>query len=82
MRERIAYLAQVGEIFDEWNSNANDVYVLAKPLVDLGERFNQTKDVSMAEEIHGRIKQLMEAEESYLPKVLEQIVWHWDEVRE
>lgn len=82
MKERIFYLAEKGEISDEWIPYANDVYVLAKPLVDLGERFNQTKDVSMAEEIHGRIKQLMEAEESYLPKVLKQIVWHWDEVRE
>ena len=82
MKERILYLAEKGEISDEWIPYANDVYVLAEPLVMLGEQYNQTRDFSIAQEIHERIERFMEIEKSYLPKVLEQIVWHWDEVRE
>jgi hypothetical protein len=82
MKERIFYLAEKGEISDEWIPYANDVYVLAEPLVMLGEQYNQTRDFSIAQEIHERIERFMKIEKSYLPKVLEQIVWHWDEVRE
>ena len=82
MKERISYLAEKEEISKQWILYANDVYVLAEPLVLLGEQYNQTRNLAIAQEIHARIERFMKIEKSYLPKVLEQIVWHWDAVRE